>query len=75
MFFLEQNCHLRIDESFNLRQNSEHYTGSIFESIQLPMVTTFPLDWTCIWYVSNEKKWNLWLRELIRFNVDYSANK
>lgn len=51
MLFLEQNCFLRTDESFNLRKNPRHHTGlSPFEKIPLPWLLLFR-SITCIWYV------------------------
>lgn len=39
MLFLDQNCPLRTNESFKLRENPEHHIGiSIFKKISLPMV-------------------------------------
>lgn len=64
MLFLNHNCSLRTDESFNLRKNPEHHTGiSLFEKIQLPMVTTFPLDYMHLICLGQMKKLlALWLR-------------
>lgn len=46
MLFLESTAPLRTDENFKNRIQEDHHTGvSAFESIQLPMVSRFPLDY------------------------------
>lgn len=46
MLFLESTAPLRTDEDFKNRIQEDHHTGvSPFESIQLPMVSRFPLDY------------------------------
>lgn len=45
MLFLNSNAPLRTDENFNNRIQEDHHTRvSPFESIQLSMVSQFPLD-------------------------------
>lgn len=46
MLFLESTATLRTDENFYNRVQEDHHIGaSPFESIQLPMVSRFPLDY------------------------------
>lgn len=46
MLFLESTAPLRSDQDFSNRVQEDHHTGvSPFESIQLPMVSRFPLDY------------------------------
>jgi len=75
MLFLDHNCPLHTDESFNLRKNPEHHTGiSIFEKIPLPMVSTFPLDYMHLVCLGQMKKMlNLWLKGSTRIKCRLSA--
>lgn len=77
MLFLDQNCRLLTDESFNLRENPEHHTGtSILESIPLPMVTIFSLDYMHLVYLGQMKKLlNLWLRGSTRIKCRLSGEQ
>lgn len=46
MLFLESTAPLRTDQNFKNRIQEDHHTSvSPFESIQLPMVSRFPLDY------------------------------
>lgn len=75
MLFLDENCPLRTDESFRLRLNPEHHTGtSPFESIPLGMVTHFTLDYMhliCLGVV--KKLLRLWLRGSTKIGARLSA--
>lgn len=64
MLSLDNNCPLRTDETFKLRQNPEHHIGiSPFEEIPLSMVTTFPLDYMHLICLGQMKKLlHLWLK-------------
>lgn len=77
MLFLDQNCPLRTDESFKLRENPEHHIGiSIFEKISLPMVTTFPLDYMHLICLGQMKKLLiLWLRGSTRIKCRLSSTQ
>lgn len=77
MLFLNHNCSLRTDESFHLRKNAEHHTGiSPFERIQLPMVTTFPLDYMHLVCLGQMKKLlTLWLKGSARNKCRLSGKK
>lgn len=77
MLFLEQNCSVRTDESFNLRETPEHHTGiSPFENIPLPMVTTFPLDYMHLVCLGQMKKLLiLWLRSSSHKECRFSGNE
>lgn len=46
MIFLDLNAELRTDENFIERKNEDHHNGtSIFEQVNLGMISQFPLDY------------------------------
>lgn len=64
MLFLETNYPLRTDKSFEDRETPDHHTGiSPFETISIPMVTSFPLDYMHLVCLGQMKKMlKLWLK-------------